>query len=110
MSPAVYPYTTILLSALAGLPLTAGFFGKFFVFQLAIKAGLWWGVGLAFIGVTAGFYYYFKTIRAMYWRSGDSEAPIKLPPITKYALGTLTIATLILGIYPQPILWLLSAA
>ena len=80
------------------------------MFQLAIDAGLWWGLGLAFVGVAAGFYYYFKTVRAMYWRSGDSETPIKLAPITKYALGTCTIATVVLGIYPMPILWLLGAS
>jgi NADH-quinone oxidoreductase subunit N len=109
-NPGLALCTTILLSSLAGLPLTAGFFGKFFAFQLAIDAGLWWGVGIAFVGVAAGFYYYFKTVRAMYWRSGDSETPIKLAPITKYALGTFTIATVVLGIYPMPILWLLGAA
>jgi NADH-quinone oxidoreductase subunit N len=53
--------TTVLLAALAGLPLTAGFFGRFFAFQLAIQSAaankiLWWGVGLGFIGVAAGFY------------------------------------------------------
>ena len=109
-SPGLALCTTILLSALAGLPLTAGFYGKFFTFQLAVKADLWWGVGAAAIGATAGFYYYFKTIRAMYWRTGESDAPIILPPITKYALGFLTIATVLLGVFPQPVLWLLGAA
>ena len=55
-NPALALCTTVLLAALAGLPLTAGFFGKFFAFQLAIDSAttnkaLWWGVGLGFIGV-----------------------------------------------------------
>src|SRR5690606_30884679 len=45
---------TVLLAALAGVPLTAGFVGKFFVFSLAVEAGLWWAVCTAFIGAAAG--------------------------------------------------------
>lgn len=106
--------TTVLLSALAGLPLTAGFFGKFFAFQLAITAAasnklLWWGVGLGFIGVAAGFYYYLKVVRAIYWRAAPTSDVIPIPPISRYAIITLTLATVILGFWPQPILWLIGA-
>ena len=108
-SPALALAITVLLSALAGLPLTAGFYGKFFAFRLAIDADLWFGVGLAFIGVAAGFYYYLKVIRAMYWRTSDDTSPIAISPIARYAIGTLTILTIILGFWPNPILWLLGA-
>lgn len=108
-NPALALSITILLSALAGLPLTAGFYGKFFAFQLAVNAELWWGVGLGFVGVAAGFYYYLKVIRAMYWRTSDDPSPIKISPIASYAIGTLTILTVVLGFWPQPILWLLGA-
>ncbi|NIP98959.1 MAG: hypothetical protein GWO24_38405, partial [Akkermansiaceae bacterium] len=106
--------TTVLLAALAGLPLTAGFFGKFFAFQLAIQAAasnkiLWWGVGLGFIGVAAGFYYYLKVIRSMYWRAASTEDALPIPPVSRYAIITLTVATLLLGIWPQPVLWLIGA-
>jgi NADH-quinone oxidoreductase subunit N len=107
-NPALALATTVLLSALAGLPLTAGFYGKFFAFQLAVDSGIWWGVGLGFIGVAAGFYYYFKVIRAIYWRAGDTDTPIEIPVISRYAIGTFAIATVVLGIYPAPILWLLG--
>ncbi|NNM28527.1 MAG: NADH-quinone oxidoreductase subunit N, partial [Akkermansiaceae bacterium] len=53
-NPALALTTAILLAALAGLPLTAGFYGKLFAFQLAIDSKLWWGVALRFIGVAAG--------------------------------------------------------
>jgi NADH-quinone oxidoreductase subunit N len=94
---------TVLLAALAGVPLTAGFIGKLFVFDLAISSGLWTGVIIAFIAVGAGFYYYFKVIRAMWW-SGPSDAPsIILPPITKACVTILTVSVLIIGIVPAPI-------
>ncbi len=99
---------TILLAALAGVPLTAGFIGKFFVFSLAVKAELWAGVGVAFIAAAAGFYYYFNIIRAMWWVNPGQKAEVTLPLISKVCVGVLTIATLVLGIWPQPIMALLG--
>lgn len=98
---------TILLAALAGVPLTAGFIGKFFVFSLAVDAGLWVGVGAAIIAAAAGFYYYFKVIRAMWWAEPGGPAAVMLPLISKACVALLTIATLVFGIWPQPILELL---
>ena len=105
--------TTVLLAALAGLPLTAGFFGKFFAFQLAIESAatskvLWWGVGLGFVGVAAGFYYYLKVIRSMYWRAAPKDDVLEIPRISRYAIITLTLVTVILGFWPQPVLWLIG--
>jgi NADH-quinone oxidoreductase subunit N len=100
---------TVLLAALAGVPLTAGFLGKFFVFSLAVKQGLWWGVGLGFVAAAAGFYYYFKTIRAMWWQPAAADAKaLVLPPVTKACVAVLTIAALVFGLWPQPILALLQ--
>ncbi len=97
---------TVLLAALAGVPLTAGFLGKLFVFGVAVSAGLWWGIAIAFIAVAAGFYYYFKVIRAMWWNSPADQPAIVLPPITTVCVGALTVAVLVFGLLPQPI-WML---
>ncbi|MBC8126275.1 MAG: hypothetical protein H8M99_03895, partial [Gloeobacteraceae cyanobacterium ES-bin-144] len=99
---------TILLAALAGVPLTAGFLGKFFVFSLAVQAHLWLGVGVAFIAAAAGFYYYFSVIRAMWWNNSGELNPVSLPIISKTCIALLTLATLVFGIWPQPILSLLN--
>jgi NADH-quinone oxidoreductase subunit N len=98
---------TILLAALAGVPLTAGFIGKFFVFSLAVEAHLWAGVGVAFIAAAAGFYYYLGVVRAMWWAEPGDRAAVTLPLISKVCVALLTIATLVFGIWPQPILSLL---
>jgi NADH-quinone oxidoreductase subunit N len=98
---------TVLLAALAGVPLTAGFIGKFFVFSLAVQAGLWAGVGVAFIAAAAGFYYYLKVVRAMWWVDPGERAAVSLPMISKACVAVLTVATLVFGVWPQPILALL---
>ena len=99
---------TVLLAALAGVPLTAGFLGKFLVFELAIQAKLWVGLSIAFIAAAAGFYYYFKVIRAMWWSDATNVTPIVLPCISQLCIAVLTIATLVLGFWPQPIWALLK--
>lgn len=99
---------TILLAALAGVPLTAGFWGKFFVFSIAVDAKLWIAIGIAFVSAAAGFYYYFKVIRAMWWSHAGSGTPITLPVISRFCIGALTLAVLAIGIWPQPIWGLLK--
>ena len=99
---------TVLLAALAGVPLTAGFLGKFFVFSLAVDARLWTGVGIAFIAAAAGFYYYLNVVRAMWWAAPGDLSPVVLPVISRTCIAILTIATLVLGVWPQPILALLQ--
>ncbi len=94
---------TVLLAALAGVPLTAGFWGKFFVFSLAVDAKLWVGIGIAFISAAAGFYYYFNVIRAMWWSSPGKDDVIVLPTISKICISLLTLAVLVIGFWPQPI-------
>lgn len=100
--------TAIIIGALAGLPLTAGFWGKFLAFKTAIDAELWVAVSLGFIGVAAGFYYYFQIIQAMYWRSSLDSEPIKIRPIAFRSIAGLTTLVIILGFWPQPIYWLLQ--
>ena len=107
-NPALAFLTTIVVGALAGLPLTAGFFGKFFAFQAAVSAHLWLPIALGFIGVAAGFYYYFQIIRAMYWRKSLETRPVKVRPLSFYVIATLTALIVILGIFPQPILWIIG--
>jgi len=100
---------TIAMAALAGIPLTAGFWGKFFIFKSAISNDVsWWLLSIAFISVAAGFYYYLKVVKAMYWNKARNENPITVPIITKFVLILLTAAILVLGIYPQPIFNLLG--
>jgi NADH-quinone oxidoreductase subunit N len=90
--------------SLAGLPFTAGFLGKFYIFYAAVLQRQIALIVVGVISVGCGFYYYLKVVRAMYWQSADTTDAIGVNPLSRVAISTLVIATVWLGIYPQPIL------
>lgn len=97
---------TIIMASMAGVPLTAGFVGKFKIFEAALSnldKVSWLVIVIAFIGAAAGFYYYFKIIRAIYWNTNENQSAIQLPLITKVSVIVLTIALLVFGVFPLPI-------
>ena len=94
----------IAMVSLAGIPFTAGFFGKFFVFLLALQSGYYLLIGLAVVGVGAGFYYYLKIVKAMYWEDAIDDKAVKVPLAAKIAMIVLVLVIFVLGIYPSPIL------
>ena len=100
--------TTVIIGALAGIPLTAGFLGKFLAFNIAITSCHWVPVSLGFIGVAAGFYYYFKIIRAMYWREALDQTPVKISVSSLYTLSVLTALLIVLAFSAEPILWIIG--
>src|SRR6266516_1859594 len=90
--------------SLAGVPFTAGFLGKFFIFYAAIAQGQIALVVIGVITVGCGFYYYLKVVRAMYWQSTAKTDKIPVSALSRFAMSALILATIGLGIYPQPIL------
>lgn len=113
--PALAWSLAIIFSALAGLPLTVGFLGKLFVFQStfqAIQTGnspiLWLAVIAGFIGVVAGFYFYLKVIRAMFWNPSANGPDVYLSSTAKVVIYPSAVLIIILGINPQPIFALLG--
>ncbi len=91
--------------SLAGIPFTAGFIGKLFIFQVALAGGHFWLVGIGVITVAAGFYYYLKIARAMYWQEGPEDAVVIEASLSaKIAMGVMAAAILVLGVYPRPVL------
>ena len=94
----------VAMASLAGVPFTAGFLGKFLVFDAAVSAHHFGLVVVAVITVSAGFYYYFKVVRAIYWEAPPSSAgKIVVSPLTRFAIIAMIAGTFLLGVYPQPI-------
>ncbi len=97
-SPWLALFITIGLLSLGGIPPTAGFFGKFFLFQAAVNANL---VGLALIAVTnaiIALYYYLVVIKVMYVDVGpDDDVPIAIPRAYAWSLGITALVVILLG-------------
>ena len=104
-SPLLAATLTIFLLSLIGIPMTGGFFAKFYVFSAALQANL---VGLTIIGVlnsAGGAYYYLRIIVMMYMREARDETPVApAPAALSTALAISVAATLYLGILPGRIL------
>jgi NADH-quinone oxidoreductase subunit N len=104
-SPILAATLTIFLLSLIGIPMTGGFFAKFYVFSAALQANL---VGLTIIGVlnsAVGAYYYLRIIVMMYMREARDEAPVApLSPSLATALAISVASTLYLGILPGRVL------
>jgi NADH-quinone oxidoreductase subunit N len=104
-SPLLAATLTIFLLSLIGIPMTGGFFAKFYVFSAALQANL---VGLTIIGVlnsAVGAYYYLRIIVMLYMREARDEAPVaSLSPSLGTALAVSVAATLYLGILPGRVL------
>jgi NADH-quinone oxidoreductase subunit N len=100
----------VAMLSLAGVPLTIGFFGKFFVFAVALEQGHYVLAAIGVVTVGAGFYYYLKVVRAMYWLDPAGESAIPVAPLTRFTITVLAGLIFFFGVYPAPILGTLTEA
>jgi len=92
------------MASLAGIPFTAGFLGKLFIFDAAIRERQTALLVVGVITVACGFYYYLKVVRAMYWEASPSTESIPISGLSRVTMIALMAAIIALGVYPQPIL------
>jgi len=104
-SPLLAAILTIFLLSLIGIPVTGGFFAKFYVFSAALQSHL---VGLTIIGVinsAVAAYYYLRVIVYMYMRDERGEIPVaRIPAGLGIGLAISLIATIYLGVLPGRVL------
>jgi len=103
--PLLAAVNTIFLLSLAGIPLTAGFFAKYYMLAAAVKTGTYlWLVIFAVLCAAVSVYYYFRVIQAMYFKDGEGQE-LETTASFKGWLTGLAAVIILLGIFPQ---WLLS--
>lgn len=104
-SPLLAATLTIFLLSLIGIPMTGGFFAKFYVFSATVKASLIWLTIIGVLNSGIGAYYYLRVIVMMYMRESRRAVPVTPVPLTLgLALASCLAATIYLGILPDSLL------
>jgi len=104
----------LFMVSLAGIPPTAGFIGKFYLFMDAVNAGLTWlaVVGLIFAAVSA--FYYLRVVMVMYMREPspdqENETRLALSPTAIVVLALAAAGVVLFGLYPWPLVSLTATA
>ena len=107
--PVVAAVLSLFLLSLLGLPVTAGFFGKFYVFKAAVNSHLIWLAVLMAANSIIGAYYYFRLIVVMYMRepnleTGPAPAVIGFPLPVNVVLAITAAGTVYFGLFPNQVL------
>jgi NADH-quinone oxidoreductase subunit N len=97
---------TIFMLSLIGVPLTAGFFGKFYIFKAALESKLIWLAVLGLLNSSVGAYYYLRVLVVMYMQEpGEAVSALEPVPLgVKAAILAPIAGTLLLGIFPAALL------
>jgi len=112
--PVLSAVMTVMMLSLAGIPMTLGFIGKFYVLALGVSAGLWWLTGAVIVGSAIGLYYYLRFTVSLYLTPPEL-AMRDAPSNWAFTAGGIVvlisaILVLALGIYPQPLISLVNLA
>ncbi len=107
--PLLAAMATIFLLSLAGIPITAGFFGKYFMVASALtatKGKFIWLVIVAMLSAAISVYYYFRVIQAMYFKPADPQAVPVMATTPAFRAGLVVLAaiTIVIGVMPQMLL------
>ncbi len=107
-SPLMAACMVLALFSLAGIPVTAGFFAKYYIFTLVMATGSFkWLLILAVITSAVGVYYYFKIIIAMYFKPVSAKNKIPFPAMASLIVTITTLISLAIGLMPNVIIEML---
>jgi len=98
----------IAMLSLAGIPITAGFFAKYFVFSVLIGTSFKWLIMVAILTSAVGVYYYFKVIIAMYFKQEESHEEVIMETSHVLLLALTSLFTIALGIVPNYVIEIFS--
>ncbi|EHD20786.1 MULTISPECIES: NADH-quinone oxidoreductase subunit NuoN [Brenneria] len=113
--PVLSAVMTVMMLSLAGIPMTLGFFGKFYVLAVSVNADLWWLAGAVVLGSAIGLYYYLRVMVSLYLDAPQvatrEDAPGSWALTAGGAVVVISaIVVLVLGFYPQPLIGLVQLA
>ncbi len=112
--PVLTAVLTVMMLSLAGIPLTAGFIGKFFVILAAVQAQNWFLSGMVVLGSAIGLYYYLRVMVVLYMTPPDQPAFNPQSHWGTRAGGVMvllvSLLVLLLGVYPEPMIRLAAMA
>ncbi|MCC6074259.1 NADH-quinone oxidoreductase subunit NuoN [Pseudomonas sp. GCM10022188] len=104
----------VMMLSLAGIPLTGGFIGKFFVIAAGVEAQLWWLLGALILGSAIAVYYYLRVMVSLFLVEPSLQRRDAPQHWAQQTGGLMLLAvaglTLLLGVYPQPLLALVQQA
>jgi NADH-quinone oxidoreductase subunit N len=104
-APVLAAVLTVFLLSLIGIPITGGFFAKFYVFSAALRSSLVWLTIIGVVNSAIGAYYYLRIIVMMYMREPQSDAPVPQVPFgVALALSLSLVTTIYLGVLPNRVL------
>lgn len=111
-SPLAAVSFALFLLAFAGIPLTSGFIGKFSVFSAGVGAGDGWAVVLAVLASAVAAFFYVRVIVLMFFSppAHDGVRVVIPSAFTAVGLGIAITVTVVLGVFPQPVLDLVNSA
>ncbi len=100
----------IFMFSLTGIPPTAGFIGKLYIFMSAINAGYTWLIIVAVIFSAISAYFYLRIVMYMYMKEPKATVSLSTSPATGIALAVTVIAVLVIGVYPSVLVEFARAA
>jgi NADH-quinone oxidoreductase subunit N len=92
------------LISLTGIPPTAGFWAKLYIFNAGIRADLAWLVIIGVLNTVVSGYYYLGVVRQMFLGDAEEEAPVRISPTIGVALAVTTAGVLVFGVFPAPLI------
>jgi NADH-quinone oxidoreductase subunit N len=101
-SPGAAVLLLIFMLSLAGIPPTAGFVGKYYIFLALIQTGHTWLAVFAVLYIVPALYYYFRIVVHAWLREPTDKVSIAISPMQTVALTATVLVTLVAGIYPEP--------
>ena len=101
-APLVAATFVIFFLSLAGIPPTAGFIGKFFIFGAALREGWWYLAVIGVLNSVISVFYYFGVVRQAFFEAPKDSSPIRLAPMVTLSLVVSAVLVLAIAVYPDP--------